>query len=90
MIFGQEYDDVLDVPDDVSENVLDPVSGSAEGGTVGLLGLIRAKPKATYKELSAELGVTTRTVQRHILKLKDAGKLNRIGSERNGYWEITW
>jgi ATP-dependent DNA helicase RecG len=75
---------------DVSDNVSDsPLVDSTVKDETRLLKLLKENPKITYKELSLELGVVRRTVQRRIQKLKEAGKLRRSGTEKTGYWEIT-
>ncbi len=45
-------------------------------------------PKATNKELSDVLHLSDRTIRTQIHSLKDAGLIERIGSDRSGYWKI--
>jgi len=33
--------------------------------------------------------VTEKTIKRDIEKLKKEGKLNRIGPDKGGYWDVT-
>jgi predicted HTH transcriptional regulator len=33
-------------------------------------------------------GVTTRSVERNIKKLQDAGKLRRVGPAKGGHWKV--
>jgi len=53
-----------------------------------ILNSISDKPTITYAQLSEMLSINRKTIQRHIQKLKEAGKVKRIGSERTGRWEI--
>ena len=69
--------DVPDVPDV-------PDNGTAQL----ILNSIANEPKLTYGQLSEMLSMNRKTIQRHIQKLKDSGKLKRIGSERYGHWEV--
>ena len=46
------------------------------------------KPDATSKELSALLGVSDRTIRSHISDLKAVGLIERVGSDRCGYWQL--
>jgi ATP-dependent DNA helicase RecG len=39
-------------------------------------------------QIAKKLDVSSRTVQRDLDKLKQEGKLKRIGSEKSGYWKI--
>jgi ATP-dependent DNA helicase RecG len=45
--------------------------------------------KITIKELSEEIRISTRAVEKNIEKLKHAGKIVRVGSDKAGYWKIT-
>lgn len=53
-----------------------------------LFAAIRLRPTARYDQLAGELGVSEATVKRHIRKLKDAGRIRRVGSRKTGYWEV--
>ena len=53
-----------------------------------ILDAILADPKITQDRLSAETGLSVRTVARELKILRDAGKIRRVGSDRAGYWEI--
>lgn len=45
-------------------------------------------PKITIKELSKIIGLTRRGTEYNINKLKETGKIRRIGSDRGGSWEV--
>lgn len=53
-----------------------------------LLEKISENPNITQTELSNILGVTTRAVRKTMKNLKDKGIIERIGSDRKGYWKI--
>jgi ATP-dependent DNA helicase RecG len=38
--------------------------------------------------MAAQLGVTERSVERNIQKLRDAGAIRRIGFAKGGVWEV--
>jgi predicted HTH transcriptional regulator len=42
----------------------------------------------TAKSISAELGISERNVKRNIKALKDAGLIERAGSDRSGHWVV--
>lgn len=42
----------------------------------------------TTIELAEELGVTTRTIEREIKKLRETGRIERVGGKRYGHWEV--
>lgn len=49
---------------------------------------MRNNPNITQKQLSAILGVTRTAVQKHIKYLRDNDYLERVGSNKNGYWLV--
>lgn len=42
----------------------------------------------TYEALSGALNVSEASVKRGIRKLKEAGRIRRVGTDRKGYWEV--
>jgi len=53
-----------------------------------ILELLSKNPKMTREGLARALEKSPNTIKGHIVKLKAEGKLKRIGSDRNGYWEV--
>ena len=49
---------------------------------------MQKNPYLTGDEIGEQLGVSTSTVVRATKKLKDLGIVNRIGSNKIGYWEV--
>jgi ATP-dependent DNA helicase RecG len=49
---------------------------------------VRLNSQITIAELSQLTGVTTRSVERNIDALKKIKRLQRIGSDKDGYWEV--
>ena len=54
-----------------------------------ILTAISQNPNYTRKQICDVMAVSLSTVSRTIKKLKDLGYINRVGSDKNGYWEIT-
>ncbi len=52
-----------------------------------IIALISANGQITIPEMAVQLGVTERSVERNIQKLRDAGAIRRIGFARGGVWE---
>ncbi len=65
----------------VNDPVNDPVKKS-------ILKCLKQNPKAKYIELAAETGYSPSTIKRHIQELKKLGLVDRIGSDKTGYWKI--
>lgn len=53
-----------------------------------IIKLMKENNQVTQIELSKELKVNESTIKRNISKLKSKGMLRRIGSDKNGYWEV--
>ncbi|MDR0652652.1 MAG: putative DNA binding domain-containing protein [Synergistaceae bacterium] len=53
-----------------------------------LLKLLAANPRMTAKAISADLGINERNVKKNIKALKDAGLIERVGSDRSGHWIV--
>ena len=56
--------------------------------SVKILEYVAKKPETTIPELAEITGVTTRSVERNIKKLQDAGKLRRVGPAKGGHWLV--
>jgi len=54
-----------------------------------ILAVIRDQSDITIPELANLVGVTSRTVERHLKKLQQNGLLKRLGGRKHGHWEVT-
>ena len=50
--------------------------------------LLSKNPDMTREDLARDLSKSPNTIKGHIAKLKSEGRIKRIGSGRNGYWEV--
>lgn len=62
---------------------------SSEESSEEIIEMLRANPKITAKEIAIKRGISSRAVEKQIQKLKEQGKLQRKGSTKAGYWEVT-
>ncbi len=53
-----------------------------------IIEMILTNSKITQTAMAEELGVTSRAVKKSIKELNEKGILERVGSSRNGYWEV--
>ena len=53
-----------------------------------VLELLRANPAISYDALASMTGKGRATLARTIAKLKAAGRLRRVGSDKTGHWEV--
>ena len=71
------------------EKSSDKTVGETVGETVEkILQLMHENPPITMNQLSEETGLTRRGIEWNIKKLKEVGKLERIGPNRGGYWKV--
>ncbi len=66
----------------------DKLSGDENGDEIKILHILENEPGITAQKLSKKTGFSTRKVSRIIKKLRESDKINRIGSDRKGYWKI--
>ena len=76
--YGSAHDDQENVQENVQEK-------SREDK---ILALITDNNKISIKEIAEKLGVTPKTIQRDLDKMKDKNIISRIGADKGGFWEI--
>lgn len=69
---------VVDVPANVPVNELSDK----------ILTMVRANPKVTAQKMALALGVADKTIKRHLKTLGEQGRIQRVGSDKSGHWEI--
>ena len=72
---------------DVTEKVTD-VTEKVTGIEVKILELISNNPAITTSKLANMLPVTRKTISTHMKIMKKNNVIERIGSDRKGYWKI--
>ncbi|MDD3935648.1 winged helix-turn-helix transcriptional regulator [Rhodoferax sp.] len=60
----------------------------SEKSSEKILALLQATSDMTTKELAEHLGIGQRAVEKQIEKLKLAGRLQRVGPDKGGYWQV--
>ena len=70
------------------------ISGAISGVDSGLnenensiLNVIKTSPSISAKDLSISLNIPFRSVQRYLSNLKEKAIIERVGSNKSGYWE---
>ena len=64
------------------------VSKGGKKTTEKLIEMMRENPKVTLAEMVAELGISRSAIQKHILRLKDAQIVRRVGPDKGGEWRV--
>jgi len=58
------------------------------GITGSILTRLRAQPTLSAAALAVQLGVSARTIERHLAALKASGAVRREGSRKTGHWQV--
>ena len=66
-------------------NVVDNV---VDKNLIEVLNLIKDNNKISATQIAKKCNVSSRTAQRYLKQLKDSNRINRIGDDRTGYWEV--
>ncbi len=66
----------------------DPVSKKNDLVKRSILLHLKQNSNANYKELADKTGYSAATIKRHIQELKKLGLIERIGSDKTGYWKV--
>jgi ATP-dependent DNA helicase RecG len=49
---------------------------------------LKKNAKITQNEIAKTQGISRQAVQKHLANLKLAGRLQRIGPDKGGHWEV--
>ena len=72
-----------------NDPVNDPVNDSVNDSVRrNILQHLKQNPKANYSDIADKTGYSAATIKRHIQNLKKTGIIERIGSDKTGYWKI--
>lgn len=71
-----------------SEKSSEKTPAGSEKSSEKILRLIKADTYITIKALADQLGLTTRAVEKNIAKLKTENRIERIGGDKGGQWNI--
>ena len=64
-------------------------SGKSSGKTdEEILALLAARSQMTIPELADTRSLSTRAVEKQIAKLREEGRLRRVGAKKGGHWEV--
>lgn len=54
-----------------------------------ILEIISQDPMISAQQLAKMVGISQRKIEQNIAKLKTRGRLNRVGPDRGGHWEVS-
>lgn len=53
-----------------------------------ILNAMRQDPKVSAAKIAIQLGVSSRSIEKHIRTMREKGIIRRIGPDKGGYWEM--
>lgn len=72
----------------VTEKVTEKVTDRLDEKAISILELISKDPAYTSTAIADKLSLSRKTVSQRLKELKEKGIIERIGSDRKGYWKI--
>jgi len=72
----------------VTDNLENSMEGTNETNEVRVVFLLLENGKLSAKRLAAEIGISERQVERIVKGLRASGKIQRIGANKGGYWQV--
>lgn len=82
--FTAPGDRIVRVVDKVTDRVTDRVTENERA----VILLLEEDPGYTMQQLAERLSVSRKTVASRLKKLKEKGAIERVGSDRSGYWKV--
>ena len=53
-----------------------------------ILNAMQQDPKVSAAKIAIQLGVSSRSIEKHIRTMREKGIIRRIGPDKGGHWEI--
>lgn len=72
----------------VTDKVTDKVTDNLSDNQKKIIELIKNSPHVSTREMAETIGISKRKILENISKLKKMGKIRRIGTPKDGHWEI--
>ncbi|WP_159178043.1 Fic family protein, partial [Klebsiella pneumoniae] len=76
------------VSEEMSEEMSEEIDVKLAPPENAILRLLTEKPELTARALAEILGISARTVERHLQGLQAKGRLIRIGAKKGGSWLV--
>jgi ATP-dependent DNA helicase RecG len=53
-----------------------------------IVAILRQRPAVSFAEVAAKLGKSESAIKRAVRKLRESGRLARIGPDKGGHWQV--
>ncbi len=74
--------------EDLHDKLHDKLHDNFTPNTQKIIDLMKRSPQITGQQIAEELGLSIRTVRTEILNLRNNNVIERIGSNKTGYWQV--
>ncbi len=84
---------ITDISETDDQQMREPISANVSVNVSvkeKIIGIIPQLPSVTVKELAKVLSVSERTINRQLDILKAENKIERVGSDKTGYWRLRY
>ena len=85
---GIPKDQTIELSTEVSNGVSNEVPKGVSDMAKIIYESIKTNPNITRNELADLAGISIKNLQKHLNKLKEIGLIKRVGSTRQGHWEV--
>ena len=72
----------------VSDKVSNKVSDKINKTQAKMIEMIRDNPNIIISQFSTKLGLSEPAIKKNLKQLKESRHIQRIGSNKTGYWEV--
>ena len=87
MEFSRQDRNVISPDGEINGIINGEIKDGISDAEIGLLSIVKENPHATNSELAEITGKSPRTISRLIALLKRKGLIERVGSNKKGYWK---
>ena len=77
----------LSVKDTAKDTVKDTIL-NINDRQKSIIEIMKEQPSVSAEDLAMKVGINIRNVKRNLAKLKQIGIIERVGSDKNGYWKV--
>jgi len=74
--------------DALGETLMSGSEKISEESSEKIIALLRAEPRLPARVLAERLGISSRAVEKQIARLREQGRLRRIGAPKGGHWQV--
>ncbi|MBU4304341.1 MAG: winged helix-turn-helix domain-containing protein [Candidatus Omnitrophica bacterium] len=78
------------VPESIPEIVPESIPEKVTEKQKKILEIMAANPHVSMQEIAQVIGIAERNIKVHIKKLKDTGRVKRVGPDKGGHWEVVY